>query len=65
TTGTGLGLYIVRTLLQRWRGRVRVYDQERGSGTVFEVHLPATFQARGRRDAPDVPDHSDEEVVEA
>lgn len=65
TTGTGLGLYIVRTLLQRWRGRVRVYDQEGGSGTVFEVHLPATAQMRGSRDIADAADHSGEEVVEA
>ena len=40
-TGTGLGLYIVRTLISRLRGRVRVRDRENGSGTVFEVTLPA------------------------
>jgi signal transduction histidine kinase len=39
--GTGLGLYIVRTLLGRMRGRVRVRDRDAGSGTVFEVTLPA------------------------
>ena len=38
--GTGLGLYIVRTLVHRLRGHVRVNDVEDGSGTVFEVHLP-------------------------
>ncbi len=38
--GTGLGLYIVRTLLQRLRGRIRVRDPKAGPGTVFEVHLP-------------------------
>ncbi len=37
--GTGLGLYIVRTLLRRLRGRIRVRDCERGPGTVFEVQL--------------------------
>jgi len=41
--GTGLGLYIVRTLLQRLRGRIRVRDRAGGPGTVFEVHLPATI----------------------
>ncbi|MEQ8788993.1 MAG: HAMP domain-containing sensor histidine kinase [Pirellulaceae bacterium] len=39
--GTGLGLYIVRTLVTRLKGRVRVSDPESGSGTVFEVELPA------------------------
>lgn len=41
-TGTGLGLYIVRTLVRRLRGTVRVRDPEpgSGSGTVFEVKLP-------------------------
>lgn len=38
--GTGLGLYIVRTLIRRLRGSVSVYDPEEGSGTVFEVQLP-------------------------
>ena len=39
--GTGLGLYIVRTLVQRLKGRVRVRDRDHGQGTVFEVELPA------------------------
>jgi signal transduction histidine kinase len=38
--GTGLGLYIVRTLVQRVGGSVRIRDRERGSGTTFEVQLP-------------------------
>ena len=38
--GTGLGLYIVRTLVRRLRGRIRVRDRFGGSGTVFEVQLP-------------------------
>ncbi|MFZ5830590.1 MAG: sensor histidine kinase [Planctomycetota bacterium] len=38
--GTGLGLYIVRTVANRLRGRVVVRDGESGVGTVFEVHLP-------------------------
>ena len=38
--GTGLGLYIVRTLVRRHRGRIRVRDPENGPGTVFEVQLP-------------------------
>ena len=38
--GTGLGLYIVNTLVKRLRGRILVKDAESGVGTVFEVHLP-------------------------
>ncbi len=38
--GTGLGLYIVRTIVRRLGGRVRVTDREPGPGTVFEVQLP-------------------------
>jgi signal transduction histidine kinase len=38
--GTGLGLFIVRNLVRRHRGEIRVLEAERGSGTVFEVLLP-------------------------
>ena len=38
--GTGLGLYIVRTLVRRQRGIIRVHDGPDGVGTVFEVELP-------------------------
>ncbi|MBC8351017.1 MAG: HAMP domain-containing histidine kinase [Planctomycetes bacterium] len=37
--GTGLGLYIVYTLVRRMRGKVRVLDQPSGTGTVFEISL--------------------------
>lgn len=43
--GTGLGLYIVRTLVARWKGRVRVKDVETGQGTLFEVELAAAQPA--------------------
>ena len=39
--GTGLGLYIARTLVRRHRGQIRVHDPDSGPGTVFEVQLPA------------------------
>jgi signal transduction histidine kinase len=39
-TGTGLGLYIVRTLVRRLKGKVAVLDGEGGAGTIFEVRLP-------------------------
>jgi two-component system, OmpR family, phosphate regulon sensor histidine kinase PhoR len=38
--GTGLGLYIARTLVRRLHGQIRVRDPEEGPGTVFEVQLP-------------------------
>lgn len=53
--GLGLGLYIVRTLVRDLRGRVRVKDREGGTGTTFEVTLPA----RPRSRAPVVPDSSE------
>lgn len=39
--GTGLGLYIVYTLVRRMKGKVTVRDREDGQdGCVFEVELP-------------------------
>ena len=39
-TGTGLGLYIVKTLVGFLKGSVVVTDAESGTGSVFEVTLP-------------------------
>lgn len=38
--GTGLGLYIVRTLVHLLKGTVSVRDRDGGKGSVFEVTLP-------------------------
>ena len=38
--GTGLGLYIARTLVRRLKGRIRVDDHQEGPGAVFVVELP-------------------------
>ena len=38
--GTGLGLYIVRTLVKRMGGRIQIRDREQKVGVTFEVHLP-------------------------
>ncbi len=38
--GTGVGLYIVRTLVGLVKGKVRVLDHEPEPGSVFEVELP-------------------------
>ena len=41
-TGTGLGLWVVAQLVDRHKGRVRVWSSQRpgASGTVFSVFLP-------------------------
>ena len=39
--GTGLGLYIVRTLVRRMHGKITVRDRGKEPGTIFEVDLPA------------------------
>lgn len=38
--GTGLGLYIVRTLIGRLRGKIRVSDNGKEPGSTFELVLP-------------------------
>jgi PAS domain S-box-containing protein len=41
-TGTGLGLWVVAQLVERHKGRVRVWSSQRpgASGTVFSIFLP-------------------------
>ena len=51
TPGTGLGLYIVRTLVGRLHGKIRVHARPDGPGTVFMVEFPAA--AAPPRDAAD------------
>lgn len=43
--GTGLGLYIVRTLVHLIGGKIRVTDRPGGLGSVFEVELPGRAAA--------------------
>jgi signal transduction histidine kinase len=52
--GTGLGLFIVRTLTLRLKGKVAVLDGPEGMGTVFEVRLP--LARRGAKPAPRRPE---------
>lgn len=39
-SGTGLGLYIVHTLVRQMKGRISVHGRGKLPGTVFEVELP-------------------------
>ncbi|NUQ62567.1 MAG: HAMP domain-containing histidine kinase [Pirellulales bacterium] len=48
-SGTGLGLYIARTLVRRLGGTIRVEDRPAGSGSVFEVRLPGVAMAEQSR----------------
>ncbi|MGA2035307.1 MAG: HAMP domain-containing sensor histidine kinase [Thermoguttaceae bacterium] len=50
--GTGLGLYIVRTLVRRLKGRIRVGDREGGPGTVFEVQIPGAVAEPAAAEKP-------------
>ena len=43
--GTGLGLYIVRTLVHLLRGKISVHGRTQGKGSVFEVDLPGSDAA--------------------
>ena len=38
--GTGLGLYIVHTLVKQLKGRITVHDRPGMPGSIFEVELP-------------------------
>ncbi|MCA9129770.1 MAG: HAMP domain-containing histidine kinase [Planctomycetales bacterium] len=44
-SGTGLGLYIVRTLVRRLGGQISVHDCETGVGTQFQIELPGKLRA--------------------
>jgi signal transduction histidine kinase len=44
-TGTGLGLYIVHTLVHTLKGRIRVQDRNDQPGSIFEVELPGRVAA--------------------
>lgn len=44
--GTGLGLYIVKSLAHTMKGTVTVADRENESGSVFEVELPGKLESK-------------------
>ncbi len=41
-TGTGLGLFLARTVVQRLRGSISIVDPQTPPGTRFEIRLPAS-----------------------
>src|SRR5207248_6229338 len=43
--GTGLGLYIVRNMVGRLGGKIRICDRDGSPGTAFEVQLPGHLLA--------------------
>lgn len=73
--GTGLGLYIVKTLVGIMKGRISVADGPDGVGSVFEVTLPGRVSRRSeeseksltdsRPDSPRVKDDSQQSSTEA
>jgi two-component system phosphate regulon sensor histidine kinase PhoR len=52
--GTGLGLYIVRTLVKRLGGKVAVLDRDKRQGTVFEVRIPISKSVKNSFATSDV-----------
>jgi signal transduction histidine kinase len=50
--GTGLGLFLVKTIVNRMRGTVRVLKSDAKHGTTFEVRLPVTSNASSTPQCP-------------
>ncbi|QDU37312.1 Signal-transduction histidine kinase senX3 [Maioricimonas rarisocia] len=64
-TGTGLGLYIVYTLVRKLKGRVSVVDRPDGaSGCVFDVELPGCLPAAPDSEAASDSDRASREKEE-
>ena len=52
--GTGLGLYIVYTLVRRMKGKISVRDRlDEESGCIFDVDLPGLIEAEVNDSIPD------------
>ncbi|MEX0585225.1 MAG: ATP-binding protein, partial [Pirellulales bacterium] len=54
--GTGLGLYIVHTLVRRLKGTIEVLDRTDGQpGCVFQVELPGRVSDHSHSERNDAP----------
>lgn len=62
TQGTGLGLYLVRSLVRRMKGRVHVHGRGPLNGATFEVDLPGS--ALNQTISSDLPPAGDGQVVQ-
>lgn len=51
--GTGLGLFLVRSIVRRLKGKIHVVDMPKGSGAKFELELPQSKVRIGLLDAKD------------
>ena len=53
-TGTGLGLFIVKSVVKAHGGTVRAESEGEGRGTTFTVHLPRVVKAEAAEAAEEV-----------
>ena len=60
--GTGLGLYIVKTLVGMLKGRIFIHDGPDGEGSIFEVILPGRLMAQDRQQDAQPPTETAETV---
>jgi signal transduction histidine kinase len=49
--GTGLGLFIVKSIIEKHRGRVRAQSRGEGKGSTFVVQLPKSVPVRRGKEA--------------
>lgn len=63
--GTGLGLYIVKTLVSIMKGRIHIIDAPEGDGSVFEVIMPGRIESGNSNTKSITNDDSTSEVAQA
>jgi signal transduction histidine kinase len=62
TEGTGLGLFIVKTIVEAHNGRVAVASQE-GVGTQFTIFLPASKDPPAKAQTTTLPSRIEPQAV--